>query len=426
MAHFPEDRLALLYRVSQAFNSSLELEAVLDAVMDEVIAATRAERGFIMLRDDDGQLTPRTARGLDQRDIAAPAFQVSRGIVERVAQEGRPLLTSDAQSDSWLRNRASVMALGLRAILCVPLALKDKRIGVVYVDNRLHAGIFTPADLELLTAIAASAAAAIENARLYQVAVEKGRLERELQVAREVQASLLPRAVPRLPGWDIAAHWQPAREVAGDYYDFIPGPDGALGLVIADVTDKGMPAALFMATTRTTLRASLNPAALGAASLTEALAQANRLICADSVNSMFVTLIYVRLPTDGDLVCVNAGHNPALVYHPAADRFEMFWRTGLPLGVQPEARFDQHVFALDPGDLLLLYTDGLPDALDPAGQEFGLERVRALLRQHAARPAGEIVRALAEAVAAHAGEAALFDDITLLLARRPATGRADG
>ncbi len=415
MPHPPQDRLALLYRVSQTFNSSLDLEAVLNAVMDEVIAATRAERGFVMLWDAAGQLVPQTARGLDQRVLEAPDFQVSRGIVERVARDGQPLLTSDAQNVDWLRTRASVMALGLRAILCVPLRLKDKTVGVVYVDNRLQAGIFTPDDLELLNAIAASAAVAIENARLYAVAVEKGRLERELQVAREVQTRLLPAEVPALPGWDIAAHWQPAREVAGDYYDFVPARAAGLGLVVGDVTDKGMPAALFMALTRSTVRASLS----GAPSPAEGLAQANRLICADSSNGMFVTLAYVQLtPGTGDLVCINAGHNPVLIYRAAADRFETLWRTGFPLGVDASADFGQHATGLNPDDLLLIYTDGLPDALDAQDHEFGLERVQAILREHAARPAAAIVAALEAQHSAFAGEVAPFDDITLVLAKR--------
>ncbi|MGH2522866.1 MAG: PP2C family protein-serine/threonine phosphatase, partial [Anaerolineales bacterium] len=303
------DRLALLYRVSQTFNSSLDLAEVLNRVMDEVIAATRAERGFLMLRDAEGRLAFRAARGLNQQTLEAPEFQISRGLVERVAHEGQPVLTSDAQSDARFSLRQSVMSLGLRSILCVPLKVKDAILGVVYVDNRLQAGLFTEADLDLLNAIAASAAIAIENARLYQLAVEKGRLERELQLAREVQASLLPRAIPNIPGWEFAARWQPAREVAGDYYDFISGDPASLGLVIADVTDKGMPAALFMALTRSIVRAS----ALQAITPAEGITQANRLICADATNSMFVTLLYACLrPATGELAYVNAGHNPPL------------------------------------------------------------------------------------------------------------------
>ena len=192
------DRLALLYRLSQTFNSSLDLDEVLNRVMDEVVATTQAERGFVMLCEPGERLVFRAARGMDQKTIDEPRFQVSRSVVERVAREGQPILTSDAQVDDRFSMRDSVLILGLRSILCVPLKIKDQVLGVVYVDNRLQAGIFGQEQLGLLNAIAASAAIAIENARLYQVAIEKGRLERELQMAHDVQASLLPRQ-PRDP-----------------------------------------------------------------------------------------------------------------------------------------------------------------------------------------------------------------------------------
>src|SRR5512143_651728 len=215
------DRLALLYRISQDFNSSLDLDEVLNRVIDEVITAVRAERGFLMLRDTAGQLRFRVARGIDRNTIEQPQFQVSRSVISRVAEEGRALLTSNAQDDVSLKMQRSVAVLGLRAILCVPLQLKGTLLGVIYVDNRLQSGVFYPDDLDLLTAIAASAATAIENARLYRLAVEKGRMERELQMARDLQSSLLPRETPQLAGWDFAAYWQPARQVSGDFYDFI-------------------------------------------------------------------------------------------------------------------------------------------------------------------------------------------------------------
>ena len=259
----PADRLALLYHLTQAFSSSLDLDEVLNRVMDEVITAVRAERGFVMLvegepREGTGhKLAFKAARGIDQKTISEPRFQVSLSVVERVASQGEPVLASDAQTDDRFNIRHSVMFLGLRSILCVPLKVKDKVTGVIYVDNRLQAGIFIQADLELLNAIASSAAIAIENARLYQVAVEKGRMERELQMARKVQTSLLPPGIPVAPGWEFAARWKPARELGGDYYDFILCKDGRMGLVIADVTDKGMPAALFMASTHSIIRANL-------------------------------------------------------------------------------------------------------------------------------------------------------------------------
>jgi sigma-B regulation protein RsbU (phosphoserine phosphatase) len=310
--------------------------------------------------------------------------------------------------------RHSVINLRLRAILCVPLRIKDNIIGVVYVDNRLQAGIFSAADLELLNAIAASAAIAVENARLYQVAVDKGRLERELQVAREVQAGLLPSETPQVPGWEFVARWRPARTVAGDYYDFITTEDGRLGLVIADVTDKGMPAALFMTLTRSTVRASVRLAATPA----DGIAHANQLICADSTRGMFVTLAYVLLdPGARTLTCVNAGHNPPLHYHAAEDRLDALPRTGLPLGVDATLPFTQTVTAIQPGDFLVLYTDGLTEANDARRQEFGVERLQAVLRAHCRAPAADIAAALERALDEFTGDVAPHDDVTLVVAR---------
>jgi len=151
------DRLALLYRVSQSFNSSLELDRVLNTVLDECITSTHAERGFLLLSGPGEKFGFRAARGMDQTTIDQPEFQVSRGVVQRVLEEGTPLLASNAQVDDRLRGRQSIMALGLRSILCVPLQHKGETLGVVYVDNRLQSGIFTPDDLDLLRAIASSA-----------------------------------------------------------------------------------------------------------------------------------------------------------------------------------------------------------------------------------------------------------------------------
>jgi len=418
------DRLALLYRVSQAFSSSLDLDEVLNRVMDEVIAATRAERGFLMLRDADGQLVARAARGLDQRTIEDTAFQVSRGVADVVVRDGVPQLTSDAQADARLNIRMSVVKLGLRSILCVPLQIKGATLGVIYVDSRLQAGIFTPGDLDLLTAIASSAAAAIENARLYRVAVEKGRMERELQVAREVQAGLLPRETPHLLGWEFAAHWKPAREVAGDFYDFIPvniaqaakrEPSQGVGIVIADVTDKGMPAALFMALVRSIVRASMTQAD----TVTDGITHANRLICADSTNGMFVTLFYAQIhPAATDLIYVNAGHNPPLLYRSATRELIELKRTGMALGVLEASPYTQRTAQLNSGDLVLLYTDGVTDARDARGQEFGLDRLRQVILDRGGGSAADVLSTLDQAVGEFTGATTPFDDITVVVVKR--------
>lgn len=409
------DRLALLYRLSQAFNSSLDENEVLNTVIDEVIAVLHAERGFIMLFEADGSQNFSVARGLDRQTIEQPQSQVSQSVIHKVASEGQPLLTSDAQSDSRFSMRQSVMLLGLRSILCVPLKVKDKIKGVVYADNRFEVGIFTQADLELLTAIASIAAIAIENARLYQMAVEKGRMQRELQLAREMQTSFLPQEIPQLEGWEFVARWEPAREVAGDYFDFIPVDDNQLGLVIADVTDKGAPAALFMVFSNSIVRASVHPSLTPANSIRNA----NRLICAKSPNAMFVSLVYLMLePVTGRVKYVNAGHNPPIYYSAASGQLQTLSRTGMVLGIDPEAFFDQRALAMNPGDFILLYTDGLTDAIDAEENAFGMDRLQEVILANRTASAEELINEIEDALFAHMGDTTPIDDVTLLLLKR--------
>jgi len=411
-------RLDLLYRLSQAFNSSLDLEEVLNKVMDEVILAVKAERGFVMLSELDRSLEFKVARGMDHKTINDPEFQVSRSIVEKVAHEGQPVLTSDAQKDDRFSMHQSIMLLGLRSILCVPLLIKERTIGVIYVDNTMQTGIFSPSDLDLLSAIAWNAAIAIENARLYQLAVEKGRLERELQVARQVQVSLLPERAPDIPGWEIVATWQPARQVAGDYYDFFSIDNGSQGMLIADVTDKGMPAALFMAMTRSTVRASLESAGTPA----EGIAHANKLIASDSSDGMFVTLFYAELnPVTAELVYVNAGHNPPIYIHQTGSgQFQItnLSRTGIALGVITEVEFHAKTLKMSPGDVLLMYTDGVTDAINPQGDSYDEQRLHDVLLSHASKPAECIASEIITSLQNFAGDRDPYDDITYIILKR--------
>jgi sigma-B regulation protein RsbU (phosphoserine phosphatase) len=383
--------------------------------MDEVVSVTQAERGFLMLRESNGELAFKVARGLDRTTIESPEFEVSRGVVERVASECKPILTSDAQSDEWLGQRQSVRGLKLRAVLGVPLQLKGICIGVVYVDNRLQTGIFSQEDIDLLEGISSSAAIAIENARLYQLAIEKGRLERELQVAREVQSNLIPQKNPEITGWEFSASWQPARQVSGDFYDYIPLDETQLGIVIADVTDKGMPAALFMADSRSIVRASVSIPTHPA----KAISSANRLISADSANGMFVSLFYGKLDTEsGKLTYVNAGHNPPYLYNAKLDSFSEFERTGLALGIESGAEFEQREIQLQHGDFILLYTDGVTEATNAEEDLYGKDRLASLLNQHRRSNVIKIKATIEDAVTEFIGDISPSDDITMMLVKR--------
>ena len=411
----PHDRLELLYRISQSFNSTLELDRVLEAVIDGVISATRAERGFLMLIEEDGSLSFRTARGMERQTVEQKDFIISRGVVERVAAEGLPLLTSNAQRDERLDNRASVRLYGLRSILCVPMRLKARTTGLIYVDNRLQNGVFTAEDLDLTVSIASSAAIAVENARLYQVAVEKGRMQRELQVARELQSSLIPSSVPLLPGWTFSACWKPAREVSGDFYDFITLEDVSLSALVADVSDKGLGAAMFMALSRSVLRAVAGLHGSPA----QDIAKASQLIWQDSSDKMFITLFYAHIqPNSGELIYVNAGHNPPLFYNAARDELTWLERTGMAAGVEKSTVFTQHSLQMQAGDFLLVYTDGVTDS-ETSGSPLGEAGLRELAHACRRQPAAALVQSLQQSLCGSAGEAQV-DDLTVMVIRRGA------
>jgi sigma-B regulation protein RsbU (phosphoserine phosphatase) len=407
-------RLETLYRVSQAIGSTLDLDSVLNAVIDQVVGVTRAERGFLMLGDDLSGLNFRVARGIEQKTIEAPEFEVSRGVIERVAQSGKAVMTSDAQSEEWLSERTSVASLKLRSIMCVPLQVQGRGIGLVYVDNRMQAGIFGDPDLELLQAVASTAAVAIENARLHIAEVEQARLERELEVARQLQTSLMPLEPPALPGFELAGLWRAAREVGGDFYDFIPRANERVGIVIGDVTDKGVPAAFFMALARTTLRASL---AGGVTSLA-GLQQANRLISADSSSGMFVTLFYAELdPVSHVLSSINAGHMPPLHFRATEMDVVRLPRGGLPLGVEPEGRFTEGKVELQRGDALLLYTDGLLDAINPQGDFYGWDRLKRAIGASGGMNAADMLAAIERDVNRFSAGTPAFDDLTMVVVK---------
>jgi sigma-B regulation protein RsbU (phosphoserine phosphatase) len=258
------------------------------------------------------------------------------------------------------------------------------------------------------------------TAQVVQLAVEQERMAYELQIAREVQSSFLPKECPHVQGWDFAAHWRPARQVAGDYYDFVSraganGDEDKLGLVIADVADKGVPAALFMVLTRSTLRATMDRAS----SPVEGISHTNRLLCVDASAGMFVTLFYALLaPDTGEMTYVNAGHRPALICRASSQEFVELLPTGMALGVVPDASFAQESVHLDHDDVLVFYTDGVPEATDEHEQMFGVERFMRTILDHHDATADEIASAVIQAVDKFVGSEEPFDDIAVVVIKR--------
>jgi len=412
---YSKDHLEILYKASQAFSSSLNVDEVLVRIMHKVVEVTSAERGFIMLDRGDKTLEFKVAIGIDNEEIQNPSFEVSRSIVGLVASKGKPLLTTDAQNDAFLGNQTSVQYLKLRSVICSPLTVKGKIIGTIYADNRLKNGIFNQADLELLTAIASSAAIAIENAKLFQEMKEKGRMERELEQASQVQSGLMPSSEPELEGWQIAGKWIPAREVAGDFFDFIPLGHGTKGIVIGDVVDKGMAAALFMSYSRSLIRSK----SIESTDLAKIIGEVNAEICQESTNGMFLTLVIAKVSEKNNSVdYVNAGHNPPVHFAAESKEISYLMPSGMLVGIDGDASYQTDSISLKFNDLIVFYTDGVIDALSKEGIEFGQGRFESLIEKHFSKTAPDIATEIWKSLEEFMGNTAHFDDITFVIVKK--------
>ena len=293
----------------------------------------------------------------------------------------------------------------------LPLIANTELVGAMVIGIQRAEMMPEGRALGILVGIVQQTALAVDNARLSRDAMARQRFEQELAFAREIQTSFLPRECPRVAGWGVAAAWQAARQVGGDFYDFVALPDGRFGLVIADVADKGVPAALFMALTRTLMRA----VAFTGRGPSDALSRVNELILSDSHSDLFVTMFYVVWnPSSGELIYANAGHNPPLLVKMNGDVSELQSR-GIALGVEEHIAPESSVVRLNPGDVIILYTDGITDALNHQDEEFGLPRLKDILSESRALPAGDVVDRIMAAVREFAGSEPPFDDQTLVV-----------
>jgi sigma-B regulation protein RsbU (phosphoserine phosphatase) len=397
--------LNLLYHLSENLAATPQPESIIGAALDEALRLNKAKAGLILTVAEEAAALKMTAA----RGFAYTAIH-SGPLIEQVCQSGKADIANDTAGEAYF-----VEEMGqILSLACAPMKTSQGIRGLI-VLVRDQGGIFTADSIKLLNSIAMQIAPLLEVVRLYQVAIQNERIERELLMARQVQESLLPTRVPQLPGWDFARLWCPAREVSGDFYDMIDEGTDRLGLVIADVTDKGMPASLFMAFARTALRASVGRNNTPA----EAVAEANRLICQDSFESLYASLFYARLSiASGLCTYVNAGHNPSLLYRAQQDDIVPLTRTGLTVGVDSEAVYEERTVELQPGDFILFYTDGITEAINPAQEEFGMERLRQTLYELKSCPVDEMVSALENALNEYADPAQAFDDVTMMVVRR--------
>ena len=379
----PEAKLKALLEIGQNLGQAVSLGEVLPKVMDSLFAIfLQADRGFVVLKDSNtGQLVPKALK--HRREDSADQIRISRTIVKEVMETREAILSADAATDSRFDMAQSIVDFQIHSMMCAPLvASNGKVLGVIQVDTMDQRQRFTQEDLEVLASVACQAAIAVENAQLHEIAVQEASLRRELAVAHQVQRGFLPAMPPALDAYEFFDFYEPAKELGGDYFDYISLPGGRLAIALADVSGKGVSAALLMAKlsseTRYCLVSESSPAA--------AVSRLNQIFCASRWEDRFVTMILTVLdPVKHEVCVVNAGHMPPLLrrgsgdVEPAAETIG-----GLPLGVADGLDYQQSTISLSAGDWLTMYTDGIPDAMNVARDFYGAKRLEAQLRAQVA------------------------------------------
>lgn len=427
------DPLALLYELGCAFAARIELDELSALVVRKCCQVLDAEATSILLLDPEraelffgyvAEPDPATAARL-----LALRFPADRGIAGAVVRTGRSLRIDDVHADPrFYSNVDRQIGVETRALLCAPLRTRQGTIGVIQVLNPRQRASFTDDQLAFLEALAGSIAVAIENARMYaqlkqqflalqEAARDREQLfaiRRELDIARGIQQSILPRAFPRRPDLELFAEMLPAHEVGGDFYDFFPVDDARLALVVGDVSGKGVPAALFMAVSRTVLR-SVAPDRLAPA---ECLRRANALLCLENSTELFVSVFYGVLDTrTGELAYSNGGHNPPYVVRKSGEVTPLEPTGGMVLGVFDDVAYEERRVTLGAGDGVFVYTDGVTEAMDGDDRLFSDSRLEAsLTAHHHATPEG-LIRAVVDDVRRHSAGVPQSDDITALAVR---------
>ncbi len=415
-------QIATLLDALRALGSGHVLDEVLALVLDSALAVTGAERGFIMLAGEDGRLEFTLGRGQKQARLPGHTFSTSRKIPEEVFATGQPRVVADLLDADLADGHSGTIALGIRHVLCVPLNLvrymdqpapdeAPRRIGVLYLDGQDKGTLLSATTRIALETLAGEAALAIENARLYRQASEKARLDQQMRIGAEIQRALLPSATHVTDRFELAGATSSCLAIGGDFFDYLDLPSGSFGLVLGDVSGKGLPAAL--------LNAMLQGIFATEASLghppSDALARLNQMMIRKAVLGRYATLFYGVLSPEGVLTYTNAGHNPAILI--GRNGVSRLSRGGTIVGVFPDAVYEQAAVTLEPGDLLVVYSDGVTEAFDQQSEEFGEERLLACLVAGHDLPPDELVASVMTTVKAFVGAAPQSDDITVLALR---------
>jgi serine phosphatase RsbU (regulator of sigma subunit) len=415
-------QIAALLEGLRALGAGRVLDDVLAMVLDSAIEVSGAERGFIMLAvPGTSDLEFKMGRSRGRQRLSGSSFATSRKIPEEVFRTGEARAIPDLLDGELANVHMGTVRLGIRNVLSVPLRLvryvdkaealgEERRIGVLYLDSREKGTLLSNSTRAALDTLATEAAVAIENARLYRETMEKARMEQEMRIAAEIQQALLPKTGRAAAWFRAAAASIPCRSIGGDFYDYVELPDGALGFALGDVAGKGPPAALLSAMMQGMFAAQAattdDPA--------KTISRVNLALYRRGIESRFVTLMYGALHPSGQLTYCNAGHNPPLVVGATVRRLEC---GGPIVGLFEGATFEEETVALSPGDWLIVFSDGISEALSASGEEYGEARILTVVNENRTLEPQAMLEALFSDVREFAKGAAQSDDITAMVLR---------
>ncbi|MGI8468903.1 MAG: SpoIIE family protein phosphatase [Pyrinomonadaceae bacterium] len=407
--------LGLISKVGVTLLAATGLDETLNRVALLVFEAVPADRCVIMLRDEtvEGGMKISVARVRGQ-DAQPEEVRISRTVMDEVMQNGKSVLTSDAQHDPRYASQ-TMSLLGIRSVLAVPLSVGEGEVfGLIYADSPTYEITFTEDHLNILTTLASVASIRVENTRLIEEKFERERMERELELATEIQQRFQPSSPPVMDGYEFQGISFSCYEIGGDYYDFIANPNGKMFIALGDVSGKGTAAALLMSS----LHAAIHAQVAAQDSLSEAIKSVNRYMAENTPANRFVTLFIAELdPTNGSLNYINAGHNPPLVAR-ANGEVEQLASGGFPLGIIPAAEYELGQTTLQTGETLVIYSDGVSEANNLKGDEFGMEKLIEVVRQNRGRSASGLRDKIESALSVFTETAPANDDITLVIVKR--------
>jgi len=426
-------KLNLLLEATALLHSQVPLDSALANMLDHAVSLTDADRGMLLESDANGALTVRLARRSGGVRLPPESLAPSQTAIQLALRQHSPVVTEDIERGEMdLQAAQSIIAQRLRAVVVIPLYAVHRpasdsgispavgqSLGVLYLDSRRPAA-FSKLDRQILDALAADAASILDNARLVVRERERQRMEQEINIARDIQQALLPRNFPDQPHLAVAGCNYPCLSVGGDYFDVFALDDKRTAFLIADVSGKGLGAALLT----TMLQGALSGMTLGT-DPARVFNHVNRFLCDHAEVGRYATMFFAILDRLGNLEFINAGHpSPFLIRNGAAE--EAFSEGSFPVGLVPEADYEVSRVKLEPGDTLVLFSDGVTEAMDPDEQLFGVPRLRDCLSGQTGRPLDQIQKCVLEAVENFARGASQNDDLTMLVVRYRAAAAAAG